>query len=67
MKKGGLSKLIDDPVRWQAVKQRLDDARAQLDDLLPDTLQEFIDEATDAVRSEMREALSEPESSRANC
>jgi len=67
MKKGDLSKFIEEAVRWRVLEQRLDEARAQFDDLPPDTLQELINEATDAVRSEMREALSEPESSRANC
>lgn len=59
MKKGDLSKFIEEAVRWRVFDQTLDETRAQFDDLAPEALQDLIDEAADAVRDEMRESLAE--------
>lgn len=57
MKKGDLSKFIEDAVKWRVLDQTLVEARAAFEDLRPDEMQSLIDEATDAVRSEMRREL----------
>ncbi|WP_295431176.1 ribbon-helix-helix domain-containing protein [uncultured Thiodictyon sp.] len=45
LKKGDLSKFIEDAVRWRVF------------DLAPEALQDLIDEATETVRNETRETL----------
>ena len=57
LKKGDLSKFIEDAVRWRVFDQTLADTRAEFADLVPEALQDLIDEATEAVRNETREAL----------
>lgn len=57
MKKGDLSKFIEDAVKWRVLDQTISEARAEFADIRPDDLQSLIDEATDAVRREMREEL----------
>ena len=57
MKKGDLSKFIEDAVKWRVLDQTISDARAEFADIRLDDLQALIDEATDAVRREMREEL----------
>ena len=50
LKKGDLSKFIEEAVRWRVLDQTIADARGRLADLPPDTLQALIDEATEAAR-----------------
>jgi hypothetical protein len=50
LKKGDLSKFIEEAVRWRVLDQTIADARGRLADLPPDALQSLIDEATDAAR-----------------
>ena len=57
MKKGDLSKFIEDALRWRVFDQTLIETRAGFADLVPEALQDLIDEATEAVRNDMREQL----------
>ncbi len=50
MKKGDLSKFIEDAVRWRVLDQTVAEARAAFADLPPDELQAMIDEAVAASR-----------------
>lgn len=58
LKKGDLSKFIEEAVRWRVLDQTIADARGRLADLPADALQDLIDEAVDAAcepsRPEMR-------------
>lgn len=57
MKKGDLSKFIEDAVKWRVLDQTISEARAEFADIRPDDLQALIDEATETVRQEMRAEL----------
>ena len=57
LKKGDLSKFIEDAVRWRVFDQTLIETRAGFADLASEALQDLIDEATEAVRNDMREQL----------
>lgn len=57
LKKGDLSKFIEDAVRWRVFDQTLIETRAGFADLAPEALQDLIDKATEAVRNDMREQL----------
>ena len=50
MKKGDLSKFIEDAVRWRVLDQTVAEARAGFAAVPPDALQAMIDEAVDASR-----------------
>ena len=50
MKKGDLSKFIEDAVRWRVLDQTVAEARAGFADLPPDELQTLLDEAVEASR-----------------
>lgn len=50
MKKGDLSKFIEDAVRWRIFDQTVQEARAAFADVPADKLQEMIDEAVEDVR-----------------
>ena len=50
MKKGDLSKFIEDAVRWRVLDQTVAEARASFADLPLDELQAMIDEAVEASR-----------------
>jgi len=60
MKKGDLSKFIEEAVRWRVFEQALSETRAAFSDLAPEALQDLIDEATEAVRHERRETIANP-------
>jgi hypothetical protein len=60
LKKGDLSKFIEEAVRWRVFEQALSETRAAFSDLDPEALQDLIDEATDAVRHERRPTLASP-------
>ncbi len=53
MRKGDLSKFIEDAVRWRMFDQAVQGAKARNAALDPADLQSAIDEACAAVRSEM--------------
>ena len=51
MKKGDLSKFIEEAVRWRIFHQTVGEAREAFDDVSPDELQKLIDEAVEDVRA----------------
>jgi len=51
MKKGDLSKFIEEAVRWRIFHQTVREARETFADVSPDELQKMIDEATEDVRA----------------
>jgi len=51
MRKGDISKFIEEAVRWRIVHQTVDEAREAFADVSPDELQKMIDEAVDDVRA----------------
>ena len=57
LKKGDLSKFIEEAVKWRVFDQTLAETRAEFADLAPEALQDLINEATEAVRNEAREML----------
>ena len=50
MKKGDLSKFIEDAVKWRVLDQTMAEARAGFADLSPDAVEDLADEAVTAVR-----------------
>ena len=50
MKKGDLSKFIEEAVKWRVFDQTLTEARAKFADLPPDELEGAIEEAVTAAR-----------------
>jgi len=52
MRKGDLSKFIEEAVRWRIFHQTVREARAAFADVSPDDLQKMIDEAVEEVRAE---------------
>ena len=57
LKKGDLSKFIEDAVLWRVFDQTLIETRAEFSDLAPEALQDLIAEATEAVRNDIRKTL----------
>ncbi|MQM32060.1 MAG: hypothetical protein CRU78_16740 [Candidatus Accumulibacter phosphatis] len=53
MRKGDLSKFIEDAVRWRMFDQAVQGMKARNADIDPDDLQAAIDEACATVRQEM--------------
>ncbi len=51
MKKGDLSKFIEEAVRWRIFHQTVREARESFEDVSPDDLQKQIDEAVEEVRA----------------
>ncbi len=54
MKKGDLSKFIEDAVRWHVLQRTIQDIRARNSDAGPDEIQSIVDEAAREVRAERR-------------
>lgn len=54
MKKGDLSKFIEEAVRWRVFEQTIAEARSRFADLEPEALQSLIDEAVSASREAAR-------------
>jgi hypothetical protein len=52
MKKGDLSKFIEEAIRWRIFHQTVRDARTAFVDVPPDELQRMIDETVEEVRAE---------------
>jgi hypothetical protein len=52
MKKGDISKFVEEAVRWRVLDQTIADARSKFADLPPDELQSIIDEAVAANRQD---------------
>ena len=57
LKKGDLSKFIEDAVKWRVFDQNTTEVRETFADLAPESLQDLIDEATESVRKDMRNTL----------
>lgn len=53
LKKGDLSKFIEEAVKWRVFDQTLAEAREQFADLSPEELRALVDEATTSVRQEL--------------
>ena len=51
MKKGDLSKFIEEAVKWRVLDQTMAEARGKFADLPPDELEALIDEAVTATRN----------------
>lgn len=54
LKKGDISKFIEDAVRWRVLDKTISEARDSFSDLSPKEVQATIDEATEQVRKEIR-------------
>jgi len=54
LKKGDISKFIEDAVKWRVFDQTVAEARSGFADMVPAELQQIIDEATEQVRKEIR-------------
>ena len=50
MKKGDLSKFIEDAVKWRVLDQTMAEVRGKFQDLEPEALEELIEEAVQAAR-----------------
>ena len=54
MKKGDLSKFIEDAVRWRVFHRTVQDIKARNADIGPDAVQRIVDDAVREVRAERR-------------
>ncbi|HTT18086.1 MAG TPA: ribbon-helix-helix domain-containing protein [Candidatus Sulfotelmatobacter sp.] len=54
MKKGDLSKFIEDAVRWRVLQRTIEDIRERNAGADPDEVQRIVDEAVSEVRAERR-------------
>jgi len=54
MKKGDLSKFIEDAVRWRVFQRTVEDIKARNADADPEEIQRIVDEAVGEVRAERR-------------
>jgi hypothetical protein len=54
MKKGDMSKFIEESVRWRVFDQSLTEARSKFADVPANALQALIDEATQSIKNERR-------------
>jgi len=54
MKKGDLSKFIEDAVRWRVFQRTVEDIKARNADADPDEIQRIVDEAVGEVRAQGR-------------
>ena len=50
MKKGDLSKFIEEAVKWRILDQTITEARTKFADMAPETLESIIEEAVAATR-----------------
>ena len=54
MKKGDLSKFVEDAVRWRVLQRTIQDIWSRNADADPDEVQRIVDEAVAEVRAERR-------------
>ena len=54
MKKGDLSKFIEEAVRWRVLQRTIQDIRERNADADPDEIQRIVDEAVSEVRAQRR-------------
>jgi len=57
LKKGDLSKFIEEAVKWRVFDQTVTEARGKIADLMPDTVQNIVAKATESARKDMRKSL----------
>ena len=57
MKKGDMSKFIEESVRWRVFDQSMTEAQSKFTDMSPTDLQGLIDEASLSIQNEMRQEL----------
>lgn len=57
LKKGDLSKFIEDAVKWRVFDQTLAETRAEFADLAPKALQDLVNEAAETIRNDRRKTL----------
>lgn len=50
MKKGDLSRFIEEAVKWRVLDQTITEARSKFEDMAPDELDSLIEEAVAAAR-----------------
>ena len=55
LKKGALSKFIEDAVRWRLFDETVQQARERFADIPPQEIEALIDEAVQVARKDMRE------------
>ncbi len=53
MKKGDLSRFVEEAVQWRVLDKTISEARTQFEDMPADELQQLIDEATESVRGDI--------------
>ena len=56
MKRGDISKFVEEAVKWRVLDQTIAEARSKFADVPPGDMQALIDEATQAVRGELRQS-----------
>ena len=57
LKKGDMSKFIEESVRWRVFDQSMTEAQSKFSDMSPTDLQGLIDEASLSIQNEMRQEL----------
>lgn len=60
MKKGDLSKFIEESVRWRLLRQTVAEARKGFEDLSSTDAQSLVDKACEAVRKDMWPHANQP-------
>lgn len=60
LKKGDLSRFVEEAVKWRVFNETLTEVREKFADLPPDELQAMIDEACASVRAERAPSASTP-------
>jgi hypothetical protein len=56
LKKGSLSKFVEDAVKWRLFDQTVSEVREAFADVPPDDIQNLIDKAVSSARKEKRQA-----------
>jgi Ribbon-helix-helix domain len=57
LKKGDMSKFIEESVRWRVFDQSMSEAQSKFSDISPTDLQALIDEASISIKNEMRQEI----------
>lgn len=55
MKKGDISRFVEEAVKWRVLDQTIAEAREKFADVPPGDMQALIDEATLSIREQMRQ------------
>jgi len=57
LKKGDMSKFIEESVRWRVFDQSITEAQSKFSDMATTDLQSLIDEASHSIKNEIRQEL----------